>query len=1046
MANPTVVNTTTGFAAAGVTTYSVTLTGADQPASGNLVVLCAAGDKNISSYTGGNTTTTTVALFNTSVSLVVAWYVSDGTQTSINGTVGANIAGANLLAVEIEQSGTTGPWAVLASATDDTDETNVTVWQTGTTGTIPREGIAIATFSKDSVNTAGTPSYTNSYTSLFASGDGSTQAGLWVAELAVSSGTTSTQITLTGGTADQMSGAVVVFGKIPTAEAPAGHASGTGTAYDATVSADAISAPAELASGTGTASAPKITISTNAEHAAGTGAAGEAKANIGVKAEHAAGAGSAHQVSLEIDSDVPAEHAAGTGTAHQPTVSTADPLGVPFLLAQLSGGRLAIEAAWGADLAADDATWVWTDISDFVRYRERIQLRHGRADEASTTLPAMFRATLDNRGGEFSKGGQSSNWPYVRLNTPIRVSIDIDGGGASYVTVFFGFADTWQPAWDVTGTDATVELTASGTLRRLAQGSTPLVSPFRRAMLDRVGVDLRAYWPCEEAPLAQTIASGITGHSPMVLSGTAEYPYPEFGASTDFTCSYPLPLVAGSTWRGVVPSYTSTGDIQVRFLADFPEDPITATEVIVLSIFTRGTTCRWDLSYVSGGNLKLYVTEDNGTRTELVNAGFNCDNTRRWYSVELNQTGADVAWTVRAIGLGYRTEGLVDDTLTGETVTRASAIAVGPDGDVGDLAIGHITVQSAITTLSDDLEAFNAYDFELVTDRLQRLCDENGVNLTITGTSTQRIGAQSIAELVPLLRECEAVDGGLLCDGLANGLSYITGDERVNSTATLTLDAASGEVGNIVPVDDDQRVRNLVTVTRKLGGEATFEDADGELGTAAIGTYDESIEINAIEPDDLIDHASRQVALGTQPGYRYPNLTLALHHDPALADDWLATTLSSRVDVTNIEDVRDQHPAGTLSLLLEGSTQQLDQFQWNATLNVSPYEPMRAGLYAANTGTTSEFVLRVDTDGSTLSAGVSAGATSLSVATPSGPLWTTTADDAPFDIEVGGIRVTVTAVTGGSSPQTFTVTGSTVTKALTSGSTVALWRPVGLGM
>jgi len=71
----------------------------------------------------------------------------------------------------------------------------------------------------------------------------------------------------------------------------------------------------------------------------------------------------------------------------------------------------------------------------------------------------------------------------------------------------------------------------------------------------------------------------------------------------------------------------------------------------------------------------------------------------------------------------------------------------------------------------------------------------------------------------------------------------------------------------------------------------------------------------------------------------------------------------------------------------------------------------------------------------------SAGASSLSVATASGPLWTTTADDFPFDVEVGGIRVTVTAISGGSSPQTFTVTGATVTKALSSGSAVTVWRP-----
>jgi hypothetical protein len=833
--------------------------------------------------------------------------------------------------------------------------------------------------------------------------------------------------------------------------AKAGHASGAGTAYSPTVLTNTAFAPAGHASGTGTAHQPSLSIDSTvpAGHASGTGAAGAAKANIRAKAGHASGAGAANQPALDLLTKASAGHASGTGTARQPTISTTDPLGVPFLLAQLDGGRLAVEAAFGADLAADDDTWDWTDISDFVRYRERISLRHGRADEASTTLPAMFRATLENTGGEFSKGGQSSNWPYVRLNTPIRVSIDLDGGGASYTTIFFGFADTWQPSWDTTGTDATVEVTASGTLRRLAQGSAPLISSFRRAMLDRVGVDLRAYWPCEEPALAQTISSGIVDHPAMVLSGSAEFPFPKFSESTAFACSHPLPLVNFSTWRGTVPRYTATGQVQLRFLAAFPRDPVVATSAIVASVFTGSTVCRWDIVYVAGGGglLRLDLVDATGTRTDLSGlVDFNCDDTVRWYSLELDQDGADIDWTLRTIGLGYRSSGGVLDTVTTETLTRATGVAICPNGDLGDLVVGHVTVQDTISTFNDDLAAFNAYDFELVTDRVQRLCDENGVAVTITGTSTARMGPQSVAELVPLLRECEAVDGGLLCDGLANGLSYITGDERVNSAAALTLDASNGEVGNLIPIDDDQRTRNKVTAKRTAGGEATYEDEDGELGTAAVGIYDDSIEVNSIYVDDLVDHASRRVALGTLPGYRYPNLTMALHHDPTLADEWLAASLSSRVDVTNIEDVRSQHPAGTISLLLEGYTQQLDQYQWDITMNTSPYEPMRAGLYAANTGTTSEFVLRVDTDGSTLNAGASAGASSLSVATPSGPLWTTTADDAPFDIEVGGIRVTVTAVSGASSPQTFTVTGSTVTKALTSGSTVALWRPVGLGM
>jgi hypothetical protein len=67
---------------------------------------------------------------------------------------------------------------------------------------------------------------------------------------------------------------------------------------------------------------------------------------------------------------------------------------------------------------------------------------------------------------------------------------------------------------------------------------------------------------------------------------------------------------------------------------------------------------------------------------------------------------------------------------------------------------------------------------------------------------------------------------------------------------------------------------------------------------------------------------------------------------------------------------------------------------------------------------------------------------SLSVATASGfPLWTTTASDFPFDINVAGMRLTVTNITGASSPQTMSVTPAVngVQKTLTAGADVRLW-------
>jgi len=86
---------------------------------------------------------------------------------------------------------------------------------------------------------------------------------------------------------------------------------------------------------------------------------------------------------------------------------------------------------------------------------------------------------------------------------------------------------------------------------------------------------------------------------------------------------------------------------------------------------------------------------------------------------------------------------------------------------------------------------------------------------------------------------------------------------------------------------------------------------------------------------------------------------------------------------------------------------------------------------------------RIDTDGSTLAAGVTATATTLSVA---GPLWITSAaypQEFPIDVRLGGEVVRVTAISGASSPQTWTVVRSIngIVKAQAAGEAVSLAAP-----
>jgi hypothetical protein len=729
--------------------------------------------------------------------------------------------------------------------------------------------------------------------------------------------------------------------------------------------------------------------------------------------------------------------------------------GVQILRNRLADARASVEAAWGADVSeltdAAASGWSWSEITADVLVADgaQIVMSCGARDEATQTEPAELALLLDNRAGKYSIGGQSPLWPNIRRGTPIRVRVALAPGDPA-VTLFHGYASGWQPTWDPTGRYAAVRLTASGVMRRTSQNDAPTISTFRRVLEDSQR-QIVAYWPCEEGEDAQYIVEGFDGE-PMTFTGR-----PGFAASTAFACSQPLPTAKVSTWLGPVKPYTPTGQVQLRWLMDVPANGVTAT---VAEIACTGSTTRWTVSLNADGNVIVRAYSSLDEIFEQV-IGFGLNGRRGQFGLQLDQrTASTIHWDVDFIEVGAQSAGGFGLDLAGSwtfgTVTQVS-MHTDTTAD-SSLVLGHVALYSEITDETENAAQLAAFDGEGTTNaggRLERIAGENRMQVTILGDGgsglanqpVDAMGPQRPDKLLALFRDVEGVDGGILHDGRSVGLTYTTRRRRMNRPAGLTLNAAAGEV-SFDPEYDDQNIRNKVTATRKGGGDATAEDEDGPLGTHTIGTYDAAVTVAVTSESLLEDVASWQVHLGTVDGYRHPQLHLDLARDPGLAAAWLAMQLGERIDITNVTSVRSQQPTGTVSLGLLGWTQSIDQFRWDVVANCAPYEPWRVATLAAASGDTSEYVLRAGPveGGTKLAAAASVGATSLSVATTLGPLWTTDADDFPVQIEVAGIPVTVTAVSGASSPQTFTVTGSTVTKALPSGSEVALWRPTVLAI
>lgn len=215
-----------------------------------------------------------------------------------------------------------------------------------------------------------------------------------------------------------------------------------------------------------------------------------------------------------------------------------------------------------------------------------------------------------------------------------------------------------------------------------------------------------------------------------------------------------------------------------------------------------------------------------------------------------------------------------------------------------------------------------------VTDIL--FVDEVGI---IEYSDSMPMGPQRPLTLTTLLGEIPDADQGILSEG-DFGLIYRTRRDLYNQAAALALSITDGELSQAPePTDDDQQVRNDVTVERTGGSSARVID---QAHIDAHGRYAESVTANVQRDQQTKDLAEWLLRRGTIDDYRWPRINLALHDDIALIPDWLALRLGDRITV-------DHEIAQILGVeidqIIEGWSERLDQFRWDVKLNCSPAAP-----------------------------------------------------------------------------------------------------------
>jgi hypothetical protein len=596
----------------------------------------------------------------------------------------------------------------------------------------------------------------------------------------------------------------------------------------------------------------------------------------------------------------------------------------------------------------------------------------------------------------------------------------------------------WPTRWDQTGKYATSPIVGAGILRRLGQGATALRSPLYRQITSLTR--LIGYWPMEDGADSSVLTNVVTSGKPGAATGMS------FGANgPDGSASAISFLNADSTSQvsGTFRPASSTAGWQISWALRLNAVP-TGNAAMLTWYTNNGYT--WSIN-LAVGFYNIHVVDKDGTVLLDSNVSFTgFDPPNDWVEFRLKATvsggtvSAEFAWFKQGRSSPFGTTGTFSGTVG--ALTRWTAI-----GNT-QLQGGSIAHLFGVTTGSDNLQsyeamrAFDGYAGETAGARLLRLAGEEGVPLVVMGNTAlcAPMGVQGVSTFLDLARECEDAEQGVIVErGL--GLGFLTWDFRSNVPVTMALDFASGHVADPPePTDDDQRLINVIKLTRKGGGEVIATD---NASVALSGAYIDEPTVSLASDLQLIDHAGWRLHIGTVDELRWPQITLDLRRNPGLIPTWCAMRIGSRITIANPPSVV---AGGPLDLILEGFTETIGMHTWDVVMACSPAAPWDVGVYD-DAGT------RRDSTSTVLGVARDAVQTSWTFSTANtAETWSTNAGDYPLDANCGGERVTVTAMgaISGTGPytQTATVTRSVngIVKAQTVNTPITLWRSVVRGL
>lgn len=688
----------------------------------------------------------------------------------------------------------------------------------------------------------------------------------------------------------------------------------------------------------------------------------------------------------------------------------------------------------------------WVDVTQFVRYDNRIVISRGRRAGQRRTSPATCALTLDNVGEQFTP--RNINGPYfgqLRKQTPLRVWVNPGDGDHLRFT---GRVPAWPPLIPDHPNSRRVSIVAAGRRQRLERGNAPVLKSAPRRFAATVSP--LHFWSLEDATFANAVGTPDAGVTRLIpWAGThpsgAVVSLPEWGSGTLAPWLPPVVSASGGTGQGTVlwapvamsPTVTTwTVDFIYRCDATVGAGTVDGIGLAVdFNPSYLGGAAGWpQVTFLPASS--IIRTSVNGPDNDSNSIPWAFDGYPHHFRFTMTQAGSLLTWEALVDG--------TDVTGGGATATMPVLQQVGFNAASGSgrLAFGEVAVYGdAQADIAAAIDAAFGHRGESAVDRFLRLCLEEGIPAVALETlpDAELMGPQGAEPLMALLRQCESVNEGLLDEDVEDRLRLISQTAWWNQALAMRIDCAASTVQAIEVSDDDEFARNDWTITRRNGATARSALSDGPNNVAepeddpdGIGQHPDAETLVLHTDDQAVYHAGSRVNRDSLDRPRIPRLGLNLARTPALIAAWLRSDIGALWRVANPPT---ELGAYDTDVILEGFDEVITHLTWDVVANLSPADLWSIGSLAGADGAGDAYVIRLEPDTAVLAADASAGASSLSITVD--PVASTDPVDVDgLVLEISGLLIPVTAIGAGPAPQTFTVVGAAVTKALRSGARV----------